>query len=34
MFKMYNNLPNEIRKEKRLRNFKRALVPYIRSGEG
>jgi len=35
-FKMYNLL-NEIRKEKRFnlfKNFKRALVPYMTSGEG
>lgn len=32
--KMYNNLPNEIKMEERLRSFKKALVPYIRSREG
>jgi len=31
--KYYNNLSNEIRTEKSLKNFKRALVPYMRSGE-
>ena len=33
-FKMYNNLSNEIRKEKKFFNFKKVLVPYMRSGEG
>lgn len=32
--KLYINLPNVIRKEKRLKNFKRTLVQHIRSREG
>jgi len=33
-FKMYNLIPNEIKNENRLQNFRRALVPHIRSREG
>jgi len=33
-FKMYNFIPNEIKNESRLQNFRRALVPSIRSREG
>jgi len=32
-FKMYNFIPNEIKNESRLQNFRRALVPYIRNKE-
>jgi len=30
-FIMYNDLLYEIKKEEKLQNFKRALVPYIKS---
>jgi len=33
-FKMYNFIPNAIKNESRLQNFRRVLVPYIRSREG
>lgn len=31
-FKMFNELPNEIRSQQALLNFKRALVVHIKSG--
>jgi len=33
-FKMYNFIPNKIKNKSKLQNFRRALVPYIRSKEG
>jgi len=33
-FRMYNLIPSKIKNESRLQNFRRALVPFIRSREG